>query len=411
MSRSSVYGEGCAGWVYKQGSLVKNWKKRFMVLRERQLTYYDTDIVTPTVKAKGSFQVITVELSPEIQNGLLVHGCGGRVLKLYTLSAEATGAWYNLILDATMLAPQQFTPIPFDRFSTSSAFLSAAEKRLSIDVERNQREDEAAELLHRLEPAPLSINVGTKQVTHMGWLKKEGARVKSWKRRYFVLRGSVLSYFDSEDTGAAAKGYGHVRAVEIDGKVKRGLDIMFDTGRLLRVSARTSTEMQVWLSRLSDAIEATNMEQSHLRQSLAAHAPLRLSFVGVPVLARMTQECQQHDKRHWNAGIPERHSQAFVPSKPMGVTAKVPRTPQRLTVNKTHSSSSSDGSYIPSGLSSQMSSSSSHDYSNFSASGASSVEKPMVHTDDASVLHSSSSSTSFDSDVDYDSDDSEGDWI
>uniref|UniRef100_M4C3M2 PH domain-containing protein n=1 Tax=Hyaloperonospora arabidopsidis (strain Emoy2) TaxID=559515 RepID=M4C3M2_HYAAE len=377
-----------------------------MVLRERQLTYYNTDIVTPTVKAKGSFQVITVELSPEIQNGLLVHGCGGRVLKLYTLSAEATGAWYNLILDATMLAPQQFTTIPFDRFSTLSA-VSTAEKSVSIDVERNQREDEATELLNRLEPAPLSINVGTKQVTHTGWLKKEGARVKSWKRRYFVLRGSVLSYFNSEDTGAAAKGYGHVRAVEVDGKVKRGLDIMFDTGRLLRVSARTSTEMQVWLCRLSDAIEATNMEQSHLRQSLAAHAPLRLSFVGVPIPARMTQEHQQHDKRYWNAGIPERHSQAFVPSKPMGVTAKVSRTPQRHIVNKTHSSSSSDGSYISSGLLS----SSSHDYSNFSVSGAASVEKPMVHTDDAFVLHSSSSSTSFDSDIDYDSDDSEGDWI
>ncbi|RLN45246.1 hypothetical protein BBJ29_002533 [Phytophthora kernoviae] len=82
-----------AGWVYKQGSLVKNWKKRFMVLRGRQLTYYDTAKVSPTVKAKGSFQVITVELSTDIQNGLLVHGRGGRVLKLYTASAEATSTW------------------------------------------------------------------------------------------------------------------------------------------------------------------------------------------------------------------------------------------------------------------------------------------------------------------------------
>lgn len=128
MALSGIDGE-FAGWVYKQGSLVKNWKKRFMVLRGRQLTYYDTAKVDPTVKAKGSFQVITVELSTDIQNGLLVHGRGGRVLKLYTASAEATSSWYNMILDATATAPPQFAPP--DRFST----LSAASTSKPVDVD------------------------------------------------------------------------------------------------------------------------------------------------------------------------------------------------------------------------------------------------------------------------------------
>ncbi|KAJ8528612.1 hypothetical protein ON010_g14717 [Phytophthora cinnamomi] len=186
MALSGIDGE-FAGWVYKQGSLVRNWKKRFMVLRGRQLTYYDTAKVGPTVKAKGSFQVITVELSTDIQNGLLVHGRGGRVLKLYTASAEATSSWYNMILDATAAAPQQFAPP--DRFST----LSAASTAKPVDV------DDEMELLDRLESLPMSED-GCEQVVHSGWLKKEGARVKSWKRRYFVLRGNALSYFNSEWT-------------------------------------------------------------------------------------------------------------------------------------------------------------------------------------------------------------------
>ncbi|KAJ0393412.1 hypothetical protein P43SY_005989 [Pythium insidiosum] len=63
MSSPAVQNAQHAGWIYKQGSLVKNWKRRFMVLRGKQLTYYDTDKLTPRVKEKGSFQVITVELS------------------------------------------------------------------------------------------------------------------------------------------------------------------------------------------------------------------------------------------------------------------------------------------------------------------------------------------------------------
>ncbi|GMF30501.1 unnamed protein product [Phytophthora lilii] len=401
---SGVDGE-YAGWVYKQGSLVKNWKKRFMVLRGRQLTYYDTAKLDPTVKAKGSFQVITVELSTDIQNGLLVHGRGGRVLKLYTASAEATSAWYNMILDATTAAPQQFAAAPPDRFSTLSA--GTSQPASSVDL------DDHMELLDRLESLPISDD-GSEQVTHSGWLKKEGARVKSWKRRYFVLRGNALSYFNSEDTGAAAKGYGHVRAVEVNGTVKNGLDITFDNGRVLRVSARNSAEMEVWLCKLSDAIEAANAEMNNVRQSLAARSSFRASSMGGPSPTRMKQQYQQQQRMQYynnnNAGVPVRHSLASVPSKPMGSVAEVPEQPQRRTVYEKRPSSSLDDSYISSGLSSQLSSSS-YNHSNSFPDGSAPVARPTVHTNGTTNTQTSSGSTFFDSDDEYDSDDSEGDWI
>ncbi|KAG2782347.1 hypothetical protein JG687_00003878 [Phytophthora cactorum] len=398
MALNGIDGE-YSGWVYKQGSLVKNWKKRFMVLSGRQLTYYDTAKVNPTVKAKGSFQVITVELSTDIQNGLLVHGRGGRVLKLYTASAEATSAWYNMILDATTAAPQQFVAAPPDRFSTLSA---ASSKPVDVDDEM--------EILDRLESLPLSES-GSEQVTHSGWLKKEGARVKSWKRRYFVLRGNALSYFNSEDTGAAAKGYGHVRAVEVNGTVTNGLDISFDNGRILRVSARNSGDMEVWLCKLSDAIEASNKEMNSVRQSLAARNSFRASSIGGPSPTRMKQQQRSQQYNNRNTGLPMRHSLASVPSKPRGSVAETPEMPQRRTVYEKRSSSSLDDSYISSGLSSQFSSSSSYNHSNSFPDGSAPVARPSTHTNGTTNTQSSSSSTFFDSDDEYDSDDSEGDWI
>ncbi|CAH0482260.1 unnamed protein product [Peronospora belbahrii] len=389
-----------AGWVYKQGSLVKNWKKRFMVLHGRQLTYYNTAKVTPMVKAKGSFQVITVELSTDIQNGLLVHGRGGRVLKLYTASAETTSTWYNMILEATMVAPQQFMSAPPDRLSTLST------NNTLKSVNSGGLNDETV-LRNRVESLSLTED-SMGQVTHSGWLKKEGARVKSWKRRYFVLRGNALSYFDSEDTGATAKGHGHVRAVEVNDTVLKGLDITFDNGRVLRVSAKDSEEMELWLCKLSDAIEAANAEQNNVRQSLAVRNSLHSLSIHRPSPTRINQQYQQQQSMQHNG---KRHSIAVVPSKPMGIVVKVSELPQRHTMYGKQSQLSSGDSCISSGLSSQFSASSSYNHSNSFPDDAVPVARPVAHIDGALNSQSSSGSTLFDSDDEYDSDDSEGDWI
>lgn len=372
-----------AGWVYKQGSIVKNWKKRFMVLRGRQLTYYDTAEVGPQTNPKGSFQVITVELSTDIQNGLLVHGRGGRVLKLYTASAEATSVWYNMILNATAAAPQQFVATPLDRFST-------------LSITNSKSVDDELELLDRLDSRPLNED-GSEQVTHSGWLKKEGARVKSWRRRYFVLRGNALSYFNSEDTGAAAKGSGHVQAVEVN-TVTNGLDISFDNGRILRVSAKNSKDMELWLCKLSDAIEAANQVINDVRQSLAARNSSRMS----PTRWKQQQRLQQYDNDY---GIKMRNSSASVPSEPRGLMVKTPETPRRRTVYEVPSSSSLKDSYISSDLSSH----SSYNASNLTSDG--SATRPTVTANDTIFTNRSSSSTFSDSGDEYDSDDSDGDWI
>lgn len=368
-----------AGWVYKQGSLVRNWKKRFMVLHGRQLTYYDTARLTPSVKAKGSFTLITVELSTEIQNGLLVHGRGGRVLKLYTDSAESTSMWYNRIMEATA-APgnvDRRSLMVSDRYS-SLASSSMPSGGASVDL------DEELSFLDRIESLPLDDNV----VTHSGWLKKEGSRVKSWKRRFFALRGDALSYFDSEDTGAAAKGYGHIKTVEVNDQVANGLDVTFDNGRVLRVSAKTRPDMELWLCKLSDAIEQSNADRANVRQSMAAQrSSFRASMPGTMLKQQQQQQMQMQ------ANNQMRHSLAGVPSRPMGnMSSNVdPAKARYLAASYTQASaldkrqpSSDDGSYLSS-MSSTLSTLRDH------PGGSTS----FVETDSDEYL----------------SDESEGDWI
>lgn len=373
-----------AGWVYKQGSLVRNWKKRFMVLRGRQLTYYDTARLTPSVKEKGSFTVITVELSTEIQNGLLVHGRGGRVLKLYTDSAESTSMWYSRIMEAT--APSQAAGV--DRRSSMAMSMASEQYRYSSmgssvpGANSSVDLDDELELMERLDSLPLD----DAPVTHSGWLKKEGSRVKSWKRRFFALRGNALSYFDSEDTGAAAKGYGHVKAVEVNDTVANGLDVTFDNGRVLRVSAKTRPDMEMWLCQLSDAIEQANAERHNVRQSLAARSSFRASAPSM-----LKPQAPPMQMRHSLVGVPSHPRgsiSADMAGKQQQQQQQTPPLPPRQYTSMFTASTSLDkrGSSTDSYMSSEISSSSYREQPTTTS---------FVETDSDEYL----------------SDESEGDWI
>ncbi|KAJ8533415.1 hypothetical protein ON010_g13840 [Phytophthora cinnamomi] len=162
--------------------------------------------------------------------------------------------------------------------------------------------------------------------------------------------------------------------------------------------------MELWLLKLSDAIEAANAEMNNVRQSLAARSSFRALSMGGPSPTKLKQQYQQQQRmqQYGNVG---RHSLVSVPSRPMGSVAEVP---ERRTVFEKRSSSSWDDSCSSSGLSSQFSSGS---HSNSFPDGTAPVARPTVHTNATTNTQSSSGSTFFDSDDEYDSDDSEGDWI
>ncbi|OQR97090.1 hypothetical protein ACHHYP_12739 [Achlya hypogyna] len=93
------------GWVCKQGSFVKNWKRRFMVLQNGHLHYFDTDQLSPSLKPKGSFAVSAVERAADTKYGLLAIGPNSRTLKFYMDDAAACDAWMEALLSHLRVRP------------------------------------------------------------------------------------------------------------------------------------------------------------------------------------------------------------------------------------------------------------------------------------------------------------------
>ncbi|RHY15592.1 hypothetical protein DYB25_006341, partial [Aphanomyces astaci] len=237
-----------AGWVYKQGSMVKSWKKRYMVLKNKQLTYFENEKIEGNSKAKGSFQVITIEIAHDIKNGLLVHGTGGRVMKLYTDSAESCEDWINAITQVTSAQPPLVPQVSVRGPVNGSSSLSLPP--------RDSRSNSTVSSLRN------SLTGDDDNGVCTGWLAKEGGRVRNWKRRYFSLQGRSLTYFDNANMIGAAKGNGQVCGVRINKDKPLSIDVNFEKGRVLRVTADSKEDFEKWWMGLNAAIEGRSVSRA-----------------------------------------------------------------------------------------------------------------------------------------------------
>lgn len=53
-----------------------------MTIRDTILVYYDTSQITRETKVKGRLAILSVELDDQINHGIIIHGKGGRILKM-----------------------------------------------------------------------------------------------------------------------------------------------------------------------------------------------------------------------------------------------------------------------------------------------------------------------------------------
>ena len=65
--------------------------------------------------------------------------------------------------------------------------------------------------------------MGGPPIEKEGWLEKEGAQVKNWKRRWFVLQGTSLHYFKDPGVRPSAREARHARAADAKRRVAMGL--------------------------------------------------------------------------------------------------------------------------------------------------------------------------------------------
>ncbi|EQC41105.1 hypothetical protein SDRG_02154 [Saprolegnia diclina VS20] len=141
------------GWICKQGSVVKNWKRRFMVLQSCHLHYFETDKLTPTLKPKGSFQVLAIERASDLQHGLVAKGSGNRVFKFYADDAQSCTAWFTAIVSHLRSRPTVTPSASAPNLSSPARSLSASSASSSSSAPTPQppRRASTAAL-----PAPLS---------------------------------------------------------------------------------------------------------------------------------------------------------------------------------------------------------------------------------------------------------------
>ncbi|EQC42342.1 hypothetical protein SDRG_00080 [Saprolegnia diclina VS20] len=84
-----------SGYVRKQGSFVKNWKRRYMVLHDDTLFYYVSE--RATTKPRGFFRVTGIAYAPDLPHGLIADGTGTRRLKFTLADNDECDAWYDTL--------------------------------------------------------------------------------------------------------------------------------------------------------------------------------------------------------------------------------------------------------------------------------------------------------------------------
>lgn len=198
-----------AGWVFKEGSLVRSWKKRFLVAKGADLAYYKNTDKENHAQLLGALTAARIERLPDITNGLLIIGSEGRLLKIFTDT----------------------------RAESDKCFAAIA--RYCRDQNRygGGGGGEA-----QRQPSAGGDGAAAKQ--RVGWLEKEGQHFKTWKKRYFVLNGNRLTY--SANIGGETLGAGKVVGARRDPSRPFTLSVTFEGGREMRIGGKSEFDIDDW---------------------------------------------------------------------------------------------------------------------------------------------------------------------
>ncbi|KAG7379119.1 hypothetical protein PHYBOEH_012034 [Phytophthora boehmeriae] len=202
-----------SGWGFKQGSIIKSWKRRYFVLKGLELIYFaERSPSGKGIDEKGRLKICGVEFTPEFTNALVVRGeLKNQAVKMQVDSNAESDEWFRKISEALQAAKNE---------------LNAAGNTLQ--------------------------GAGAGAVSMKGWLLKEGQNFKTWKRRYMTLRDRTIQYHakpNEKPLGAT-----RVNAVNINPSRPFALDIYSDNNRILRVAADTFAEIEAWDQAFAKAI-------------------------------------------------------------------------------------------------------------------------------------------------------------
>ncbi|OWZ21720.1 Dynein light chain [Phytophthora megakarya] len=288
--------KGFSGWLLKKGQNFKTWKRRYFVLESSRLAY--SAAVGNEVLGSGVvFEVDVGDLRPFCLN---IRFQNGRLLHVVAPTREAFSKWLDELQKASNLVESSLSQTNNEKIVFDEEFDNdAGENANDVDVEftdedyaeyektlrgvslwiaamQNKPEndslsssgseqgDDKDAIRERnsteIEPRPSELpSIALREsLGCVGWLKKKGGKVKSWKRRYFTLYGSKLSYYKSEK-GSLLRS---VQVVDIapHPSVYLGLIVSTVGGRKLIIQAESQEEFDKWQGAVQGAVTEENVE-------------------------------------------------------------------------------------------------------------------------------------------------------
>ncbi|KAG7390085.1 hypothetical protein PHYPSEUDO_008788 [Phytophthora pseudosyringae] len=291
---------GFRGWLLKKGQNFKTWKRRYFVLESSRLAYS----ATASSEVLGSGAVFDVEVGDLRPFCLSIRFQNGRLLHVVAPTEEAFSKWFDVLRKASNLSAsflsQSKGKIVFDEEFDNDVVENANDVDVNFteedlaEYEMTLRDGEGASLwIAAMKNTPeydaLSSSAsehGDQEITAVernsteiapraseatstslnksqgcvGWLKKEGGNIKSWKRRYFTLYGSKLSYYKSEK-GSLLRS---VSVIDIAAHPSVSLGLIVSTvgGRKLIIQADSKEEFGRWLGAIGAVVTEENVRKS-----------------------------------------------------------------------------------------------------------------------------------------------------
>jgi len=229
------------GWLKKQGGKVKSWKRRWFVLEEDRMTYYKDKEGTKEGTPLGFVPLGRCRLREPAQAGK--HG--GK--------AKAGAVYFELFNPEAALVQRHRSYLLQAESREELVSWEAALREKGVLREGDEEESAETELPRKT-----------------GWLNKQGGRWKNWRRRWFVLLGTDLYYYQSEKAadpvGLVPLGRDSVRVVADDASdsilcSKKFCFLITDalgfnkTHNVYYLQASSSDERDEWLEALKAAQE------------------------------------------------------------------------------------------------------------------------------------------------------------
>ncbi|KAF0697516.1 Aste57867_11826 [Aphanomyces stellatus] len=269
----------CEGWLYKQGSVVRNWKKRWFSLVNEVLSYRD---MQSSIHVKGFGRVQAVERNMTTHAfGLLVELDNNRKLNVYAEDADTQRRWHRAI--ASVLQPV----VPRSISSAVPPSSTAALPRPSIVVDdaplsTSHRPFSSTGSSGNVDDATLPANqtLFKQSKTHGGFIKNfsgwmnipAGLLNTSWKRCFFTLHGIELA--QSDDTATPVTRVDSILKVTPWNGKSGGLEFHMTSSRVWRVLCPSLRAANAWLAAVEDCMARTRYTvEKFLKSCDAKHTP------------------------------------------------------------------------------------------------------------------------------------------